>query len=146
KAALVALWKGDDALSQLLINKETAAPGMIREGSRSQVASPVYPLITFRLPDHRPDPRFKPTAAEGHGPSPITGDVLEVECWSQQASSAQVEQIADRVQELMEAGPIPLSATSAIFQASCTMRAASLFDPGTKAWFTILRFKLRSHS
>lgn len=112
---------------------------------------PVYPSVTFRVPEETPDPRFAPIQAAGGGPSPIQELEIIVECWdNKRTETAPLEQIADAVEipldgrslTLTNGAAIPLP-SGRIFQISRSMRSGPFWDGTNKCWFVLLRFRAR---
>ena len=107
---------------------------------------PVHPCVTFRLKEHRPDERFRATAAEGGGQSPIFGATLEIECWDDRAaSSVRIEQIADAVCDELDGQPLTVSGGRG-FHNVLEVRSEPMPDKERKVRFILLRFKLTLQS
>jgi hypothetical protein len=153
KTALATLLKGDATLKALLA--KDPADGIspaIWEGARNQQGQPsqkaadAYPSVTVRFPDTNRDPRFRPTQAEGGGQSPIVDEIVELDAWSRKSASAEVEQIADRIEELLDGQSFVLpGGAGRVHQAEVLVRNGPLPDPKRGGWFILLRTRLRIH-
>lgn len=142
KAAIVSRLTGNLVLKQLLTNdpRDPFAPAVF-EGTYN-TTDPVHPCVTFRLKEHRPDERFRPTAAEGGGQSPISGAALEIECWDDRtANSVRIEKIADNVCDELDGKTLSLNDGRG-FHNILEVRSEPIWDEKRKIRFILLRFKL----
>jgi hypothetical protein len=119
----------------------TGNPPALYQGTQT-TAPPIYPSITYRLPDYLPNPAFRPTAAEGGGESPISDQWLEMEVWARDGHDT-VRDIGDQVVAILEGRMNTALAAGRIFQAELTTRINDGYRADLELYFGLLRFRLR---
>lgn len=102
---------------------------------------PVYPCVVYQWPQNVPDERFRPTAVEGGGSSPILDARVELRCYSK-GTVADRDVIALAAKTALD-GRVLVFAYGRIFDISLVIELPDQPDPAVDTKYHLLRFRLR---